>query len=215
MRSCSARSSRSSPGSIGIDPQKAFFVELIVYGVLLVLFIALRPRGLVPEGATLRGLARGPRALSGRIEMLKAEGWTPAVGSRSVQRLAEAEQEYLETATTSSAPPVRSRRRDPERSTVGTQAPVMLEVKELSKRFGGIVAADELSMTLRQGVIVALVGPNGAGKTTVFNLLTGVHPARPGLGQAARPGAGRPRSPTPSPGAAWCGRSRTSACSSG
>jgi hypothetical protein len=83
--------------SIGIDPQKAFFVELIVYGALLVLFIALRPRGLVPEGASLRGLARGPRALSGRIEMLRAEGWTPAVGE-AVQRLARAEQEYLETA---------------------------------------------------------------------------------------------------------------------
>ena len=55
-------------------------------------------------------------------------------------------------------------------------APVVLEVAGLSKRFGGIIAADDLTFTLRQGAIVALVGPNGAGKTTVFNLLTGFIP---------------------------------------
>ena len=158
--------------SIGIDPQKAFFVELIVYGVLLVLFIALRPRGLVPEGASLRGLARRPRALSGRIEMLRAEGWTPAVGE-AVQRLARAEQEYLETAVPVVSSPSAEGDGAVDR---WAQAPITLEVKELTKRFGGIVAADELSMTLRQGVIAALVGPNGAGKTTVFNLLTAFIP---------------------------------------
>ena len=52
----------------------------------------------------------------------------------------------------------------------------MLEVAGLSKRFGGIVAADDLTFTLRKGAIAALVGPNGAGKTTVFNLLTGFIP---------------------------------------
>ena len=53
---------------------------------------------------------------------------------------------------------------------------MVLEVRDLSKRFGGIVAAEDLTFTLRKGAIVALVGPNGAGKTTVFNLLTGFIP---------------------------------------
>jgi branched-chain amino acid transport system permease protein len=52
-------------------------------------------------------------------------------------------------------------------------APVVLETSGVGKRFGGIVAANELHIELRRGTIAALVGPNGAGKTTVFNLLTG------------------------------------------
>jgi ABC-type branched-subunit amino acid transport system ATPase component/ABC-type branched-subunit amino acid transport system permease subunit len=52
-------------------------------------------------------------------------------------------------------------------------APVVLEASGVGKRFGGIIAANDLHIELRRGTIAALVGPNGAGKTTVFNLLTG------------------------------------------
>jgi branched-chain amino acid transport system permease protein len=58
------------------------------------------------------------------------------------------------------------------RAAVEEAAPI-LQVRGLSKAFGGIVACRDLNLDLRSGHIAALVGPNGAGKTTVFNLLTG------------------------------------------
>jgi len=51
----------------------------------------------------------------------------------------------------------------------------ILELKELTKRFGGLTAVDRVSMTVEEGEILGLIGPNGAGKTTVFNVITGIH----------------------------------------
>ena len=48
----------------------------------------------------------------------------------------------------------------------------MLEIRDLTKRFGGLVAVDSLSFRVSDGETVSIIGPNGAGKTTVFNLIT-------------------------------------------
>ena len=59
--------------------------------------------------------------------------------------------------------------------------PKVLETKSLDKHFGGIVAANQVSLSIEKGARHALIGPNGAGKTTVVNLLTGV--LKPTAGQ--------------------------------
>jgi len=51
----------------------------------------------------------------------------------------------------------------------------VLEVKEVSKRFGGLQAVAQVSFEAAEGEIVGLIGPNGAGKTTLFNLIDGVY----------------------------------------
>ncbi|HEV7463741.1 MAG TPA: ABC transporter ATP-binding protein [Methyloceanibacter sp.] len=52
----------------------------------------------------------------------------------------------------------------------------MLELTSVTKTFGGIVANDKVSLSVKQGAIVGLIGPNGSGKTTLFNGIAGVFP---------------------------------------
>ncbi len=51
----------------------------------------------------------------------------------------------------------------------------LLDVKNLTIQFGGLIAVDNFDLSLEQSELVGLIGPNGAGKTTVFNMLTGVY----------------------------------------
>ena len=56
----------------------------------------------------------------------------------------------------------------------------MLEAHALTRRFGGLIAVNDVSFSVHEGEIFGLIGPNGAGKTTVFNLMTGLTPITSG-----------------------------------
>lgn len=56
----------------------------------------------------------------------------------------------------------------------------LLELKNVTIKFGGVTALDQLNFQVNEGEICALIGPNGAGKTTVFNVVTGVYPVTSG-----------------------------------
>jgi branched-chain amino acid transport system ATP-binding protein len=56
----------------------------------------------------------------------------------------------------------------------------MLEISNVSKNFGGLMALDQVNLQLEQNKIYGLIGPNGAGKTTLFNLTTGLLPVSAG-----------------------------------
>ena len=63
----------------------------------------------------------------------------------------------------------------------------LLQVRDLTVRFGGLVALDSVSFEIARGEILGLIGPNGAGKTTCFNAITGVY--RPSSGSVTFDGA--------------------------
>ena len=75
----------------------------------------------------------------------------------------------------------------------GTGSDILLESRQLTRRFGGLVAVNNVDISLKQGTILSVIGPNGAGKTTFFNMVTGL--IKPTSGQLVFDGrdiTGRP-----------------------
>ena len=77
-------------------------------------------------------------------------------------------------ATSSAAPPPEGERRPP-RGGPAAAGEVLLSAKDLSVRFGGVLAVNKVSFEVRRGEVFTLIGPNGAGKTTVFNLISRIY----------------------------------------
>ena len=163
---------------LSFAPEKSSLWRLIAYGAVLVVVMLVRPQGLLPEGTSLIGLGRrlvgrGASGANGRLAPAMPDSMA-TTGSVATGDDTDADAHALtELSHHGRVPEAKGDIRD--------KGEVVLAVRGLTKRFGGITAAEDLNMDLRRGMVTALVGPNGAGKTTVFNLLTGA--IRPDAGQ--------------------------------
>ncbi|MBR1197072.1 branched-chain amino acid ABC transporter ATP-binding protein/permease [Bradyrhizobium sp. AUGA SZCCT0240] len=127
-------------------------IQGVIYGLAIICVILLAPEGLFWK---VRDFLRKRSAPSAAAK--------PSAPDVSV-------------ATAAPAAPAPARAKRP----AGT-GEVVLEVRNLSRSFGGLKAVQDVSFKLRQNEILGIIGPNGAGKTTLFNLLNGF--LRPGTGE--------------------------------
>lgn len=196
--------------------------RLVLYGVLLVVIINFRPKGLfgheelnldnLPKLFWIAGLTVGLTVAAsfyndyanfwGRLPALavaallalattfgvsllgRGLNWLfrrtlPGLG-RSFGRVYDSVYERFKPQLV----PVKRQQRKLEmvskRATVLTRGQPVLDVKNLGKQFGGVVAVNGLDFCVYPGEIHGLIGPNGSGKTTVFNLISGVYPLTSG-----------------------------------
>ena len=137
----------------------------------VVRFISLPPTTEMTQLASLRGIATRP--VNARLE----DGYMVLVREREAAPAAP--------PAVSVAPPAEQ----------GTAAEVIIEVKDLVRKFGDFIAVADTTFSVRRGEVFGLLGPNGAGKTTTFRMLCGLLPATSGSLKVAGVDLRRARAP--------------------
>ncbi|MCA1656627.1 MAG: ATP-binding cassette domain-containing protein, partial [Actinobacteria bacterium] len=136
--------------------------RVLLFGAALVVVMVFRPQGLVPSRQRAAELAEAPPGQELAATAAVTEEPEPEAGPR-----ADPAVPGPPVGTTAPVPtdlPVRMR----------AEADVVLELRSVTMAFGGVVAMNEVSLSVKRGEIFGIIGPNGAGKTTLFNCVTGV-----------------------------------------
>jgi branched-chain amino acid transport system permease protein len=174
-------------------------IRLLVFGGLLAAVVLVLPGGIIP---TLRSAWRRRRERGSAVPFIEqpvrrraAEpAGEPAAVAAGPGGDGRADGEPVPAAAEGAAGPADEaagvpaevpavpaslRVSEPE-GPAGEAARPLLDIRELSKRFGGLTALDGCTFSVREGSITGLIGPNGSGKTTVFNLVSGTVPGGSG-----------------------------------
>lgn len=125
-----------------------------LFGIILVLATLLFPQGLA---------------------LLVRDGFQRLFGNPAEEPVASGGSSAA-TGNVDPLPSMPAGKADPDTADTSNAGDVLLSVQNLTVRFGGLVAVDNVSFEVKRGQIVSLIGPNGAGKTTTLNLVTGFIP---------------------------------------
>ena len=145
-------------------------LKYLFFGLALVVMMIFRPEGLFPARQQLLAYGKAAR------DLLRSGPAEKEPASMTIEELAGVHREIH-----------------------AAEGEVLLETKDLTMKFGGLVALDSVTFNIRRGEILGLIGPNGAGKTTCFNAITGVYRPSSGIGDLRRRAAGPDQTPPDHP----------------
>ncbi len=160
-----------SPSPFGINASVDYLFMAVIGGTATPIGAVLGPAVVETLRTVLRDAMPALSGVGGNYEAILFGGLVIVLLQRASGGLAPMLARWLPEAPAPRAPAAA----EPlPRRTLPQAGSTLLEVRAVSRTFGGLVAVDSVDFEVRAGEIVALIGPNGAGKSTLFNLVTGV-----------------------------------------